>query len=186
MSGGTLLCADYQMKLNDFYGNATQKWQLIYKATKNGFDAEDFHRCADNKGPTMTVIQVGTGDYLFGGYAQISWGSDNKYKVDPAAFIFTLTNPHGIQPTKFFQNPGHQYAVCHGKTTGPCFGGVVKDYQHFTDILIANDAKKNQKSHSDFPATYLDTTNKGDTLFTGTQYFTVKEIEVYQCCNEPK
>ncbi|CAF3778775.1 unnamed protein product, partial [Rotaria sordida] len=107
MSGGTLLCADYQMKLNDFYGNATQKWQLIYKATKNGFDAEDFHRCADNKGPTMTVIQVGTGDYLFGGYAQISWGSDNKYKADPAAFIFTLTNPHGIQPTKFFKNPGH-------------------------------------------------------------------------------
>ena len=37
LGGDTLLCADYQMKLNDFYGNTQQKWELIYKATRDGF-----------------------------------------------------------------------------------------------------------------------------------------------------
>ncbi|CAF3069305.1 unnamed protein product, partial [Rotaria sp. Silwood2] len=76
MHGGTLLCADYQMRLNDFYGNGKQKWELIYKATRDGFGGEDFHRSSDSEGPTMTIIQTVSGGYLFGGYAETSWTSD--------------------------------------------------------------------------------------------------------------
>jgi hypothetical protein len=180
MYGGTLLCADYQMRLNDFYGNAKQKWELIYKATDDGFSAEDFHRCSDNKGPTMTIIQAQIGGYLFGGYAEISWDCDDKYKFDEAAFLFTLKNPHGIQPTKFLRNPNEENSVVHGKVYGPSFGGIVKDKKHFIDIEISSNANKNQYSVCSFPSSYIDTTGMGEMLFTGTKNFMVQEIEVYK------
>jgi hypothetical protein len=186
MRGGTLLCADYQMRLNDFYGNARQKWELIYKATKDGFTAERFHRCSDGKGPTMTIIQSKNDTYLFGGYAAIPWDSDNKYKHDLCAFLFTLTNPHGIQPTKFFKDPKNGFSVAHGGDRGPHFGGVVKDGKHFCDFQISSDADQFGGSISDFPSAYIDTTGKGETLFTGTKTFMVAEIEVYKREDEDK
>ncbi|CAF4087989.1 unnamed protein product, partial [Adineta steineri] len=136
MYGGTLLCTDHQLILNDFYGNAIQKWELIYKATIDGFHSEDFHRCSDDRGPTMTIIQSKNGNYLFGGYTEISWTCDNTYKKDPNAFLFTLRNPHDVQPTKFTLKSKTDLAVGHAKTTGPYFGGVIKDKEHFTDIRI--------------------------------------------------
>jgi hypothetical protein len=177
---GTLLCIEYQRRLNDFYGNAKQKWELIYKATKDGFRAEDFHRCCDDKGPTMTIIQSKIDKYLFGGYAEISWDCNNKYKYDPAAFLFTLTNPHGIQPTKFLKNPNQRYSIGHSNKHGPYFGGVVKDGNHFIDIQISNNANENQNSVCSFPSSYIDTTGIGEMLFTGTKNFMVEEIEVFK------
>jgi hypothetical protein len=184
IGGGTLLCTDYQMRLNGFYGNAKQKWELIYKATKDGFSAEDFHHCSDNKGPTMTIIQPQIGDYLFGGYAEISWNCDGKYRSDPAAFLFTLTNPHGIQPTKFFGNPNKKSAVLHSKRCGPCFGGVTEDKKHFVGIQISSNANENENSECSFPSSYIDTTGRGEMLFTGTKNFVVQEIEVYKRLEE--
>jgi hypothetical protein len=157
---------------------------LIYKATEDGFRAEDFHHCSDNKGPTMTIIQAGIGDYLFGGYTEISWGCDDKYHFDPAAFLFTLKNPHGIQPTKFSKNPNEQNSVGHGKIWGPYFGGVLKDEKHFVDIKISSNANEYEDSECSFPSTYIDTTGRGEMLFTGTKNFAVQEIEVYKRLEE--
>ncbi len=176
--GGTLLCADYQIRLNDFYGNAQQKWELIYKATRDGFRGEDFHRCCDGKGPTITVIQSKNGNYLFGGYTEISWTCDGTYKYDPAAFLFTLTNPHGIPPTKFSRNPQERLSIGHSSNGGPCFGGVVNGQNHFIDIKLVSNADK-QDSSCSFPSSYIDTTGIGATLFTGKKNFMVNEIEVY-------
>ncbi|CAF1154722.1 unnamed protein product [Adineta steineri] len=180
MRGGTLLCADYQMRLNDFYGNARQKWEMIYKGTKDSFREQDFHRCSDNKGPTITIIQTKNNNYLFGGYAEIHWDCDGYYKHDPAAFLFTLTNPFGIQPTKFFKNFNGTFALCHAKNRGPHFGGAIRDEKHFCDFLICDNAHKLKYSTSDFPTAYIDTTGKGETLFAGEKNFLVQEIEVYK------
>ncbi|CAF0824005.1 unnamed protein product [Adineta steineri] len=186
MRGGTLLCADYQMKLNDFYGNARQKWKLIYKGTEDGFSGEDFHRCSDNEGPTMTIIQTKDDNYLFGGYSEISWKRDGYFRRDPAAFLFTLTNAHGIQPTKFFKNSDDTFSVGHTKNSGPYFGGVVQDEKHLCDFRICNNAHILQGSTSDFPTAYIDTTEKGERLFAGEKNFLVEEIEVYKLEDEDK
>jgi hypothetical protein len=180
MHGGTLLCVDYQMKLNGFYGNAKQTWELLYKAAKDGFRAEDFHRCVNGKGPTMTIIRSKDGNYLFGCYAEISWACDGYYRNNPVTFIFTLTNPHNIQPTKFFRNPNEAYSVCHSKRHAPCFGGVVKHNEHFIDIQIHSNANKNRNSVCSFPSSCIDTTGRGELLFTGTKNFMVEEIEVFE------
>ncbi|CAF1248649.1 unnamed protein product [Didymodactylos carnosus] len=67
--GGTLLAdKQHQSKLNEFYGKPHQQWELIYKATRDGFLASNFHRQCDGKAKTMVVIQSKNGGYLFGGY----------------------------------------------------------------------------------------------------------------------
>ena len=48
-------------------------WSLCWRATKDGWAASTFHSQCDNKGPTVTIVRVG--DYVFGGYSDVSWDS---------------------------------------------------------------------------------------------------------------
>jgi hypothetical protein len=49
------------------------KWDLCYRASRDGWSAKDFHKHCDNKGPT--VILVKANDYIFGGYTDQHWES---------------------------------------------------------------------------------------------------------------
>ncbi|KAL9950670.1 hypothetical protein ACROYT_G043203 [Oculina patagonica] len=46
---------------------------LLFRASTDGYTPADFHRCCDNKGPTLVVIK--SGEYIFGGYTSQSWES---------------------------------------------------------------------------------------------------------------
>lgn len=46
---------------------------LLFRASTDGNTPADFHRCCDNKGPTLVVIK--SGEYIFGGYTLQSWES---------------------------------------------------------------------------------------------------------------
>jgi len=78
---------------------------LLYRATSDGKSPADFHRCCDNKGPTLLVIR--SGEYIFGGYTSKSWKtteSDDSFVSDSQSFLFTLVNPSGSEPTKIAQD----------------------------------------------------------------------------------
>ena len=49
----------------------TTSEKLLYRASRNGWAANNFHSCCDNKGPTVTVIK--SGNYIFGGYIEQYW-----------------------------------------------------------------------------------------------------------------
>ena len=51
--------------------------KLLYRASRNGWAASDFHSCCDNKGPTVTVIK--SGNYIFGGYTDQSWDGKSYF-----------------------------------------------------------------------------------------------------------
>lgn len=90
---GTLLTTEQKMKLNEFYGKPEPNWELIYRASRDGFGASAFHTRCDNQKSTMVVVRS-TNNYLFGGYASAAWIPDvGAYISDPGAFLFTLTNP---------------------------------------------------------------------------------------------
>ena len=36
-----------------------------------------FHGNCDDKGPTVTIIQVGS--FIFGGYSDVTWKADGEY-----------------------------------------------------------------------------------------------------------
>ena len=46
-------------------------WKLCYRATSHGWSSQTFHSYCDNKGPTVTIVRVGS--YIFGGYNDNSW-----------------------------------------------------------------------------------------------------------------
>ena len=65
---------------NEAHQSALKSWlppnatcSLLYRASTNGSTPTDFHRCCDNKGPTLVLIK--SGKYIFGGYTSQSWES---------------------------------------------------------------------------------------------------------------
>lgn len=177
------------------YTNSFHEWfpsnyfSLIYKASRynllrklrlmiirDGFAAEEFHRHCDNKGPTLTIIKEKDGGHLFGGFISGSWEAPSTavYKKNSSAFIFTLSNPHNIPPTRYFPKDNRESFGCR-KGWGP----------NFFDVRVEANANSNAYSFSCFPCHYTDTTGKGrDTLFLPAvkgehACFSVAEIEVY-------
>ena len=165
----------FKEKLSEWWG--TGDFELLYRGTRDGFGESDLHRTCDNKGKTLVLIK-NTSGHVFGGFASISWinTSSDTWKQAPGSFIFTLTNMHGIQPTKFnLNNENNDRAICHDKDYGPTFGNY--------DLYIRTNCNINTNSGSNFPYTYNDTTGKGNSVFTSstsTGYFQVQEIEVFK------
>jgi hypothetical protein len=146
-----------------------KEWKLLYRASKHGFRAFKFHQQCNNKGPTLVIIQ--SNGFLFGGFTINSWTSSGGWIKDDSkqTFIFTLTNPHGIIPTKYLLSDTSSSIYC-DSSYGPRFG---------KDICINDLSNKNSDSYSWFPRTYSDSTNKGRVTFTGQEKFKVEEIEVF-------
>ena len=168
----------FEEKLSEWCG--TKNFELLYRGSRDGFGASDFHRLCDNKGKTLTLIK-NTSGHAFGGFASIPWTSPSSYehKKAPGSFLFTLTNMHGIQPTKFplkDENDGN--AVCHDTDYDPAFGGG-------HDLRISSKCNSSASSSANFGSTYNDTTGKGSSIFTSnvsSNNFQVQEIEVFMVC----
>ena len=65
---------DYEQTLKEFMEPVQvtgKQWQLCFRASENSYSASVFHAACDNKGPTVTLVQVG--DNVFGGYTDKSW-----------------------------------------------------------------------------------------------------------------
>jgi hypothetical protein len=179
--GSTLLDSHKHKEiLNQFYGNPDQQWELIYKASRDGYEAKYFHGKCNGKGPTMTIFQS-TEKYLFGGYTKVPWSSKVDVKGDAQAFLFTLTNPHDIPPTKYSIHPDRKdNAVYHFEHHGPCFG----KHGATCDVCVSNFPKDTSYQNTiSFPGAYLDTTGKGKQTFTGSGTFGLSDIEVFKLAN---
>ena len=83
------------IKLCEF--NSNTKFELIYKATRDGFKVSDFHAKCDNISKTFAIIKVAGNENIFGGYTEALWNSQihankPKHRKDRNAFIFSLVN----------------------------------------------------------------------------------------------
>eukprot|EP00026_Physarum_polycephalum_P009528 Phypoly_transcript_09656.p1 GENE.Phypoly_transcript_09656~~Phypoly_transcript_09656.p1 ORF type:complete len:440 (+),score=86.82 Phypoly_transcript_09656:73-1320(+) len=146
-------------------------FNLLYKATRDGFAADDFHRVCDGKGPTLALIQSSEG-FLFGGYTPISWDSTNGFLAHPDCFVYTLTNPHSIPPTRYNLHRGNMEAICCSPLYSVTFGGGY-------DIVVCSNSNESSNSYTNFPHSYEDTTEKERDTFTGNWQFTTRDVEVY-------
>ena len=156
----------------------TREFELLYRGTRDGFGAGDFHRTCDNKGKTLVLIK-NTSGHVFGGFAATSWPGSGQYKKAPGSFLFTLTNMHGIHPTKFhLKNENDDHAICRYESRGPVFGNT----SNGDGILISSDCNSKTESWSTF-SVYKDTTGKGNSIFSSSinsKHFQVKDIEVFR------
>ena len=136
---------------------------MLWKGSRDGFTASKFHSNCDGKGPTLTVIQS-TDGVIFGGYTSLSWNGNNSYYQDDAAFIYSITKGYKVSK----QN--NTSSIRCYSVYGPLFGGG-------NDIIIYDNCNTPNSNYCSSNNTYP--LPSGEKYLSGTNYFTVKEIEVY-------
>jgi hypothetical protein len=177
----SVIVADFPALFAEFRG---KRFTLLWRGGRNGFGARDFHRRCDGHANTLTLIEDTAGN-IFGGFTPVEWESRkydpkvfgrNCYKADPSlkSFVFTLMNPHNFRARKFAlkAEKKDEAIYCHS-SKGPYFYG---------GSAVANDCNANTDSWTvNFGDSYAnDTGLYGKTFFTGSEHFTVKEIEVFK------
>jgi hypothetical protein len=158
--------------------NETVKFTLIYRGSRDGFRAGDFHAKCDGIENTLTIIQT-THGFVFGGFTPLKWSSGwtrtSKADTTGRSFLFTVKSPHPIGPKSFPLKPnGDKIGIYCDSGRGPCFG-------YGCDLSVSNDCSSNEKSYTTkFGTSYANTTKiPSDRVFTGTRTFVVKEMEVF-------
>ncbi|CAH3045245.1 unnamed protein product [Porites evermanni] len=145
-----------------------------WHAKEDGWAASTFHGNCDDKGPTVTIIQVGS--FIFGGYSSCWLGDSSK------AFIYSLTNNNGsghavYNPVKLRVKPDrYKDAVGLCGKFGPYFG--------LGDIVISNNAASNQHSHTYCGDVYplppgYSLSGLNCKFYAGSSSFTPTDIEVF-------
>jgi hypothetical protein len=163
-------CWDFPAIFEDF---KDQKFTLLWRGSRDGFGGRDFHSRCDGHPNTLTVI-LDTNKNIFGGFTPVAWESDRKFKADPSLknFLFTLKNPHNV--------PARRFALKAERKRKPSFcnseGG-----RHCDDIYVFDNCDVNTDSYAFLGCSYTnDTGLNGKTFLTGSAYFQVKEIEVFE------
>lgn len=160
-----------------------KKATLLYRGSRDGFMASDFHSRCDNFGDTLTVVKSTSG-HIFGGYTNQKWNytGENEKKRN-VGIIFSLVN--SVNKTIRFS---FEQALSNDEywLNGPSFGARdetrvfsrgLKYYLH-----ICNKSNVYNQSFCNLSKTfkYPDFITEGDAFLAGSTSFTVAEIEVFQ------
>ncbi len=124
------------------------KFDLLFRASENGFTAKDFHNQCDNNGQTIIIIKSNFGN-IFGGYTKIPWkSSEYAWKCDLQAFLFIIYSNNKLYENKCplifeIKKEETKYSVCHSTAFGPSFGSG-------RDLVIAINGNNNSVSPSSY------------------------------------
>ncbi|XP_068672579.1 uncharacterized protein [Montipora foliosa] len=142
----------YLNKLNCFLAPVLQspsrsRFMRCWRAKTDGWAASTFHSNCDGKGPTVTIIKVGS--FIFGGYTDQSWSSSNGFALSKKSFIYSLHDSiNGYAPVKReVKSRKQNKAIYRLSSYGPTFGDGY-------DIHISNNADSNRNSHTNCGKTY--------------------------------
>lgn len=147
---------------------------LVFRASEHQFNAHQFHKHVDYRGPTVTIISTDKGD-IFGGYSKETWPAEveprSKHKrIDPRAFLFTIRPKISYIPLKA---SGDKVGICRDYGDhGPIFGSG-------PDIHISNPgwAARSKKDSVNSQSFAFDT--KQIIPNSSDRYFQAIEYEVY-------
>ncbi|KAL9954732.1 hypothetical protein ACROYT_G042305 [Oculina patagonica] len=162
----------HQSILNSWLQVKEGKWRLLFRASRDGFAARNFHTKCDNKGPTVTIVK--SGNNIFGGFTDVSWASDRiTWITCTQAFLFSIINPQGLRPTKM---PISKYKLkgffC-DSSLGPTFGGN-RDLQ-----VISRNENKSLSGYSHLGFSFDVPPGQQATFLAGAKTFTVTDYEVF-------
>jgi hypothetical protein len=107
------------------------KFNLLYRASRDGNTTATFHAKCDNKGATIIIVKIKNSEQIVGGYNPLSWDSSNKDKFTYDSFIFSFTDRNNLHSAKVGYSYGDDYSIgCHGGW-GPIFGSGTDGKQDF-------------------------------------------------------
>jgi hypothetical protein len=174
------IISDFLEIFTEFRG---KHFELLWRGSRDGFAASEFHRRCDGHPNTLTVI-LDTKGNIFGGFTPVKWESlkwngkdgneDNCKKGDNSqkSFVFTLKNQHNVEAKRFaLKAEKKEEAIWCESGWGP----------FFWDIVIYDNCNRSTNSFTALGTCYInDTGIDGSEFFPGSFYFKVKEIEVFE------
>jgi hypothetical protein len=155
-----------------------KKVRLLYRGTRDGFNVANCHPRVKGHSNLLIVVES-TGGWIFGGYAHCKW-PENGWSGDPSqkSFLFTLKNPHNIPPRRFEMESTMQKYVLYFQTSCLVWVG------NAGAIGLMPNCNANSTSHNcGFrpDQTFMnDSGHEGTTFFTGSERYTVKEVEIFE------
>ena len=119
-------------------GQKNESWELIYRASTDGFGSRDFHAKCDGFKKTLTIIEK-TGNQICWGLTDIPWCSSGEYIYDKNILFCDFTDSHNNYPSKYIycnENYGPTFAT---------FGSVdicISDYPNITNSFVNTHGKR--------------------------------------------
>ncbi len=124
--------------------NSNIKFTLLYQISEDGDNISIFYNKVNNKFPTLIIVKSKSG-YKFGGYTTNTWESNNNYKKDELAFLFSLN-----KTKKYNIKNDHIKNAIKGCSNYFAFGG---DF-FFNDLKISDKCTSNKSSICCFSSSY--------------------------------
>lgn len=166
----SLIDANLYQKLKAWIsGSSTLKLDLIYKASRDGFEAADFHRKCDNKGMTVVVMKTSY-NKIIGGFTVLGWTSpptNGIFYKDSSLKSFLFSGSLG---ECYSLRDAGKFAICCNRNYGPIFG-------HY-DLLVVTKNNVNNTGNFDIGDCY-DYNRPKEEFYGGTPY-RVLELEVFK------
>ena len=138
----------------------TQEWQLIYRASDDGFSASSFHSECDQYSDTLTIVKT-TDNRIFGGWTEKGFDLNAIFTNDPNAFVVSLVDK---EKKPFIKKVDNVFAY---SDSGPEF---IKDNNVFLDISLSSEREG-----------YFNTDTVREDMRRGPPetYFTAIDVEVW-------
>eukprot|EP01080_Neovahlkampfia_damariscottae_P003694 gene3694-6508_t len=177
--GSKLLKSKYHKIFRKWTGSK-KKWKLVYRATKDGWDANDFREKTHEQGPSIVIMQSEMGN-IFGGYNCNSWSKTKSgYEFDQRMFLFSIKRTNEESPViAKLEGPHHSNTYgCYNSTGyGPTWGGG-------HDLYICSNPNTTNSNYSNFG--YAFTCNnlvygstEANNFLAGSYNFKLTEMEVF-------
>ena len=162
---------------------------LLYRGSRDGMNALNFHSKVDNKGPTLVVLRANETGAVFGGFNDKTWLSTENGESLPSdnSFLFSVDKR---TKHELLGNNNHNAIGCYGKH-GPVFGKfsnlIQNKFYYNYDLFVSLGGEGNQISPSSsalgktyrLPEGMQADSNEARSFLANAVSFTIGEIEVY-------
>jgi hypothetical protein len=138
--------------------------RLLYRATRDGDAASDFHSRCDKVNNTLVVVKTKEG-LKFGGFTTETWEGDDVDKTDNKAFCFSLDK------MKIYNCIKGKRAIFASPYSGPAFENC--------SFQIKDKCLEDGGECSDSNTQYFDNQEKEYEINNGGDQFKVEEVEVF-------
>jgi hypothetical protein len=118
----TALIANWIDKNDIDHGKIPYKFNLLYRASRDGNTAATFHDKCDNKGATIVVLKIINSERIVGGYNPLFWDKSNSSKSTRDSFMFSFSDKNNLQSANVVYSKGYAYSIKCFSCCGPIFG----------------------------------------------------------------
>ena len=155
-------------RLKQAFNNKNFKFNLLYRASKDGDALSIFHSKCDYKTKVLVLYHT-TEDIKFGGYSEKGFDCSGVYKNDVNSFLFS------IDKRKIYNSSNGSQLFCH-KGNGPSFGNNRAIYLQDNIPILSKEKKKHQTTQS----TQSFQGFSDYEINNGNCYFSLQELEIFQ------